>query len=121
MLMGIGAAPEGVITAAAQKCLGGDFIGQLKWRNEEEKKRALEMGVEDPDKVYTRDELAQGEVMFCATGVTSGPFLKGVRPLGNGIVLTQSVVMRSKTGTVRFIDSRHDMNKKPTRFSGGVK
>ena len=120
MLMGVGAAPEGVITAAAQKCLGGDFIGQLKWRSEEEKQRALKMGVEEPDKVYTRDELAQGEVMFCATGVTGGPFLKGVRHLGQGRVLTQSVVMRSKTGTVRFIDSRHDMKKKPTQFSGGI-
>lgn len=120
MLLGIGAAPEGVITAAAQKCLGGDFIGRLKWRSEEEKSRALTMGVEDPDKVYTRDELAKGEVMFCATGVTDGPLLKGVRFLGNRRVLTQSMVMRSKTGTVRTIDSEHNMNLKPTYFSGGI-
>lgn len=120
MLLGIGAAPEGVITAAALKCLGGDFLGRLKWRNEEEKERALKMGVEDPEKVYTRDELAQGDVMFCATGVTDGPLLKGVRYLANSRILTQSVVMRSKTGTVRFIDSQHNMKLKPTYFSGGI-
>lgn len=120
MLLGIGAAPEGVITAAALKCLGGDFLGRLKWQNEEEKQRALKMGVENPDKVYTRDELAQGEVMFCATGVTDGPFLKGVRFLSDKRVLTQSVVMRSKTGTIRFIDSEHNMNLKPQSFSGGL-
>lgn len=120
MLLGIGAAPEGVITAAALKCLGGDFLGRLKWRSEEEKQRALTMGVEDPEKVYTRDELAQGDVMFCATGVTDGPLLKGVRFLSDRRVLTQSVVMRSKTGTVRFIDSQHNMNLKPQSFKGGL-
>ena len=120
MLLGIGAAPEGVITAAALKCLGGDFLGKLKWRSEEEKQRALTMGVEDPDKVYTRDELAQGDVMFCATGVTDGPLLKGVRYLSDRRVLTQSVVMRSKTQTIRFLDSQHNMNLKPESFSGGI-
>jgi fructose-1,6-bisphosphatase class II len=120
MLMGIGAAPEGVITAAALKCLGGDFLGKIKWQNEEEKKRARKMGVEDFDKVYKRDELAQGDVMFCATGVTDGQLLKGVRFLSGRKVLTQSVVMRSKTGTVRFIDSQHDMELKPAFFSGGL-
>lgn len=120
MLLGIGAAPEGVITAAALKCLGGDFLGKLKWQNEEEKQRALKMGVEDPDRVYGRDDLAQGDVMFCATGVTDGPLLKGVRFLGDRRVLTQSVVMRSKTGTVRFIESHHNLNKKPEFFSGGL-
>ncbi len=120
MLLGIGAAPEGVITAAALKCLGGDFLGKLKWQSEEEKQRALKMGVEDPDRVYTRDDLAKGDVMFCATGVTDGPLLKGVRFLSNNQVLTQSVVMRSKSGTIRFIDSHHDMKKKPQSFSGGL-
>lgn len=120
MLLGIGAAPEGVITAAALKCLGGDFLGKLKWQNEQEKKRALEMGVEDPDRVYARDDLAKGDVMFCATGVTDGQMLKGVRYLSNRRVLTQSVVMRSKSGTVRFIDSQHNMNLKPVSFSGGL-
>lgn len=120
MLLGIGAAPEGVITAAALKCLGGDFLGKLMWRNDEEKQRALKMGVEDPDRIYTRDDLAKGDVMFCATGVTDGPFLKGVRFLSGKQVLTQSVVMRSKSGTIRFIDSHHDMKKKPQSFSGGL-
>ncbi|MEM7646739.1 MAG: class II fructose-bisphosphatase [Pseudomonadota bacterium] len=120
MLLGIGAAPEGVITAAALKCLGGDFVGRLKWRSEEEKQRALSMGVEDPEKTYTRDELAGGDVMFCATGVTDGPLLKGVRYLADRRILTQSVVMRSKTGTVRFIDSQHNMKLKPSSFSGGL-
>ncbi len=120
MLLGIGAAPEGVITAAALKCLGGDFLGRLKWQNDEEKKRAQKMGVEDPDRIYTRDDLAQGDVMFCATGVTEGPLLKGVRYLSNQRVVTQSVVMRSKTGTIRFVDSQHNMKLKPIGFSGGL-
>ncbi|MCJ8276994.1 MAG: fructose-bisphosphatase class II, partial [Bdellovibrionales bacterium] len=120
MLLGIGAAPEGVITAAALKCLGGDFLGKLKWRNDEEKERAQKMGVEDLDRIYNRDDLAQGNVMFCATGVTDGPLLKGVRYLSDNRILTQSVVMRSKTGTVRFIESQHNMNLKPQGFSGGL-
>ena len=120
MLLGIGAAPEGVITAAALKCLGGDFMGQLKWRNKEELERASAMGVKNPDKIYTRDELAQGDVMFCATGVTDGSLLKGVRYLSDRRVLTQSIVMRSKTGTIRSIESRHNMRLKPSYFSGGV-
>ena len=120
MLLGVGAAPEGVITAAALKCLGGDFLGKIKWQNEEEKERALKMGVKDLDKVYTRDDLAKGDVMFCATGVTDGQLLKGVRFLPGKRILTQSVVMRSKTGTIRFIESEHNMTLKPTVFSGGI-
>lgn len=119
MLLGIGGAPEGVITAAAMKCLGGEFFGRLKFRSDEEKARALKMGVEDPDRIYSRDELAKGDVMFCATGVTDGPLLKGVRYLSDRKVLTQSVVMRSQTGTIRFIESEHNLNTKPTVFSGG--
>lgn len=113
LLLGIGGAPEGVITAAALKCLDGDFQGKLCWRSEDEKKRALTMGVIDPDKIYTRDELAKGNVMFIATGVTDGPLLKGVRVLSNGRALTESVVMRSQTGTMRKILATHDLNKKP--------
>lgn len=113
LLLGVGGAPEGVITAAALKCLGGDFQGKLKWRSEEEKNRALKMGVENPDKIYTRDELAKEEVMFVATGVTDGPLLKGVRILPNGFALTESVVMRSKTGTIRRIEATHNLAKKP--------
>lgn len=113
LLLGIGGAPEGVITAAAMKCLGGDFQGKLKFRSEEEKQRAFKMGVEDPDRVYKRDELAQQEVMFIATGVTDGPLLKGVRVLPEGRALTESIVMRSKTGTVRRIEATHWIKKKP--------
>lgn len=120
MLVGTGGAPEGVLTAAALKCLGGDFQGKLKFRNDDEKKRAAKMGLVDYDRAYTRDELARGHVMFCATGVTEGALLKGVRFLSGGRVLTQSIVMRSETGTVRTIESQHDMSRKPSVFSGGV-
>lgn len=120
MLIGTGGAPEGVITAAALKCLGGDFQGQLKFRNDDERRRAEKMGVKDLDKAYKLEELAPGPVMFCATGVTEGSLLKGVRFLGNGRVRTESVVMRSETGTVRRIESFHDLSRKPARFSGGA-
>ncbi|MBY0315859.1 MAG: class II fructose-bisphosphatase [Bdellovibrionales bacterium] len=120
MLLGTGGAPEGVITAAALKCLGGDFQGRLIFRKDEEKRRAEKMGVDDFNRTYTRDELAKGPVMFCATGVTDGALLKGVRYLGQGRVLTQSIVMRSETGTVRTIESQHDLSRKPTVFAGGI-
>lgn len=113
LLMGTGGAPEGVISAAALQCLGGDFQGRLKFRNEDEKKRANKMGIQDLDKKYNIDELANGSVMFCATGVTDGPFLKGVKTLANHQARTQSVVMRSKSGTIRTIEAHHHLNKKP--------
>ncbi len=113
ILIGVGGAPEGVITAAALKCLGGDFQGKLKFRSEEEQARAVKMGVTDPDKTYQMDELAQGPVMFCATGVTDGPLLRGVKPLSKNRASTHSIVMRSKTGTVRHIEAVHDLSKKP--------
>jgi len=119
MLLGTGGAPEGVITAAALKCLGGDFQGRLRFRSDEEKARAQKMGVTDFDKIYTRDELAVGDVMFCATGVTDGPLLKGVRYLPGRRVLTESVVMRSASGTIRFIQSEHNLATKPSMFAGG--
>lgn len=107
LLMGTGGAPEGVISAAALKCMGGDFQGRLHFRNEEEKERAQKMGIKDLEKAYKRDELAAGHVMFCATGVTSGPFLDGVRHVGGGKILTHSKVMRSETGTIRNIEAEH--------------
>jgi fructose-1,6-bisphosphatase II len=119
MLVGIGGAPEGVITAAALKCLGGDFQGKLKFRNDDERRRASKMGMADLDRAYKRDELAKGPVMFCATGVTDGALLKGVRYLPGNKIITQSMVMRSETGTVRMMFSHHDMNKKPSTMSGG--
>lgn len=112
VLMGTGGAPEGVLAAAALKCIGGDMQGRLKFRNEAEKERAKKMGVTDLDKIYTVDELAKGNVMFAATGVTHGDFLKGVVFFGGGAV-THSVVMRSETGTVRYIEAHHDFKRKP--------
>jgi fructose-1,6-bisphosphatase II len=112
VLMGTGGAPEGVIAAAAVRSVGGDMQGRLVPRNAEEVARAARMGITDVSKIYTAEELASGDVMFAATGVTSGDFLRGVRFFGGGCE-THSVVMRSKTGTVRFIQSRHKFDKKP--------
>ncbi|RKH12938.1 class II fructose-bisphosphatase [Corallococcus sp. CA053C] len=112
VLMGIGGAPEGVIAAAAIRATGGDMQGRLVPRNAEEIERAKKMGVTDIHKIYSAEDLARGEVMFAATGVTTGDFLKGVRFFGGGCE-THSVVMRSKTGTVRFIQSVHKFDKKP--------
>lgn len=112
VLMGIGGAPEGVIAAAALKCIGGNFQGQFCFRNDLEKTRAKDMGIKDLAKIYTMDELASGHVMFCATGVTDGSMLRGVKYFGGG-AKTHSLVMRSETGTVRFIETFHDFRKKP--------
>src|SRR6266581_2202270 len=104
LLLGIGGAPEGVLAAAALRCVGGGMQGRLKFRNNEEVERARRMGITDTDRVYQIEELAQGEVMFAATGVTHGSFLGGVQFFGGG-AKTYSVVMRSKSGTVRIIES----------------
>lgn len=113
ILMGIGGAPEGVLAAAALQCLGGDMQGQLKPRNNEEVQRAHKMGIKNIDKVFTINELAKGDdIMFAATGVTNGSFLKGVRITAGGAI-THSVVMRSKTGTIRYIKAHHRFSKKP--------
>ncbi len=112
VLMGIGGAPEGVLAAAALRCVGGDMQGRLKPRNEKEIERAKSMGVADVNGVFEIEDLAAGEVMFAATGVTSGDFLKGVRFYAGGAE-THSVVMRSQTGTVRWIESRHRFDRKP--------
>jgi fructose-1,6-bisphosphatase II len=110
--MGSGGAPEGVIAAAALRCMGGDFQGQLIFRKEDEKQRALKMGIKDFDRVYQIDELAHGNVLFCATGVTQGTFLDGVRFTAGG-ASTHSVVMRSQSGTIRFIQAEHHFDRKP--------
>jgi fructose-1,6-bisphosphatase II len=112
VLFGIGGAPEGVLAAAALRCVGGDMQGRLKFRSAEEAERARGMGITDGDRVYRLDELAQGDVMFAATGVTDGAFLKGVHFFGGG-AQTTSVVMRSKSGTVRYIESTHHFDRKP--------
>jgi fructose-1,6-bisphosphatase class II len=112
VLMGIGGAPEGVLAAAALRCFGGDFEGRLKFRNEDEKARASKMGITDFDKIYSLEDLASGPVLFAATGVTPGDYLKGVRFFGGGCE-THSVVMRSATRTRRYIEAIHDLTQMP--------
>jgi len=112
VLIGTGGAPEGVIAAAALRCMGGELQGKLVFRTDDERARAKSMGVSDLDKVYAMDELAKGRVMFTATGVTTGAFLKGVNFFPGGCV-THSIVMRSQTGTVRLLTTRHHFGLKP--------
>jgi fructose-1,6-bisphosphatase II len=112
ILMGIGGAPEGVIGAAALRCLGGDMQGRLAWRDERERERARAMGVGDLDRIWSAEDLAGGDVMFAATGVTTGDFLRGVVFTGEG-AKTHSLVMRSRTGTIRFIETVHHFRRKP--------
>jgi fructose-1,6-bisphosphatase class II len=112
LLLGIGGAPEGVLAAAALRCVGGEFQGRLAPRNNEEIERAKKMGVADIKKKFKIDELAAGDVMFAATGVTDGDYLQGVHFFAGG-ASTQSVVMRSKTKTVRVINATHYFEHKP--------
>jgi fructose-1,6-bisphosphatase II len=112
VLLGTGGAPEGVITAAAIRCVGGDMQGRLRFRNDAERERARAMGLRDLDRILSAEELAGGSVMFAATGVTNGDFLKGVRFTGDG-ARTHSVVMRSRTGTVRYIETVHRFRRSP--------
>lgn len=109
LYMGQGGAPEGVLAAAALRCVGGQFNGRLVFRNEDEKNRARKWGIpdEDFDRIYTRDELAKGDCIFAATGVTSGSLLDGVKRLRGGRMTTDSVVMRASSGTVRWIKGEH--------------
>lgn len=114
MLMGIGGGPEGVITAAAIKCMGGDMQAQIYPLSEEERIRCHEMNLtdEDIDKVLSLEDLAKGdELFFAATGITDGDLLKGIVSLGNNRITTNSVVMRAKTGTIRFVDAIHSIEK----------
>lgn len=112
MLIGVGGAPEGVVAAAALRCVGGDMLAQLRPRNNEEIQRAKRMGIDDPDKIFTLEELASGDVLFAASGITDGDFLRGVR-FRRGGARTHSVVMRSKTMTVRLIEADHRFERKP--------
>ncbi|CEP91929.1 fructose 1 [[Clostridium] sordellii] len=114
MLMGIGGGPEGVITAAAIKCMGGDMQAQIYPLSEEERIRCHEMNLTDEaiDKVLSLEDLAKGdELFFAATGITDGDLLKGIVSLGNNRITTNSVVMRAKTGTIRFVDAIHSIEK----------
>ncbi|MDO8287820.1 MAG: class II fructose-bisphosphatase [Parvibaculum sp.] len=106
MYMGIGGAPEGVLAAAALRCIGGQMQGRLVTDSEDQKARALKMGVTDFNKKYTMEEMASGDVIFAATGVTDGNILEGIRQVRGGFT-THSVVMRSKTGTVRWVKTLH--------------
>ena len=107
MYMGQGGAPEGVLAAAALRCVGGQFNGRLVFRNEDEKGRARKWGIDDLDRIYTRDDLVKGDCIFAATGVTSGSLLDGVKYLRDGRMTTDSVVMRASSGTVRWIKGEH--------------
>lgn len=112
LLMGIGGAPEGVLAAAALRCVGGDMQGRLKPRNEGEVERAKKMGIKDINKKFSIEDLAAGDVMFAATGVTDGDYLQGVHFFPGGAT-TQSVVMRSKSRTIRVINATHYFDHKP--------
>jgi fructose-1,6-bisphosphatase II / sedoheptulose-1,7-bisphosphatase len=114
MYIGSGGAPEGVLAAAALQCIGGQMQGRLLFRNDAEKKRAEKAGIKDLKRKYEMSDLAHGDVMFAATGVTSGAMLKGVRRFAGGAI-THSVVMRSKSGTVRTIEATHNFKRKPQK------
>ncbi len=107
MYLGSGGAPEGVLAAAALRCIGGQMQGRLMFEDEAQVARARGMGITDPHRIYSVSEMAKGDVMFAATGVTGGPMLRGVRREGNGAV-THSIVMRSKSGTVRYVEAHHN-------------
>ena len=109
--MGTGGAPEGVLAAAALRCIGGQMQGRLVFRTQDERDRAARLGIEDFQKKYDLMDLASGEVMFAATGVTSGTMLRGVRRYREG-AKTHSMIMRSKSGTVRYIEAEHNFTKK---------
>jgi fructose-1,6-bisphosphatase II / sedoheptulose-1,7-bisphosphatase len=107
--MGSGGAPEGVLAAAALRAIGGQIQGRLLFRNDDEKARAKKWGITDLNRKYSMTDMAKGDVMFAATGVTSGSMLKGVRRFHNGAE-THSIVMRSKTGTVRWVSAHHNFS-----------
>ncbi len=109
--LGSGGAPEGVLAAAALQCIGGQMQGRLLFRNDDERERATRCGITDFDRKYELDDLAHGEVMIAATGVTNGAMLKGVRRYSGG-ASTHSLVMRSKSGTVRYIEAFHNFDRK---------
>jgi fructose-1,6-bisphosphatase II / sedoheptulose-1,7-bisphosphatase len=112
LYVGTGGAPEGVLAAAALQCVGGSMLGRLIFRNDDERARGDKWGITDYNKIYTTDELAKPDnVMFAATGVTTGTMLPGVRRYSGGAV-THSIVMRSKSGTTRYVKSIHNFGRK---------
>ena len=115
MYYGIGGAPEGVLAAAALQCIGGNLEGQLLFNNEDEIKRAQKIGIKDHNKIYQLNDLATGDIVFSATGVTDGTMLKGIKITKNSAE-THSIVMRSKTGTIRHINSEHNFDIKQLEY-----
>jgi fructose-1,6-bisphosphatase II / sedoheptulose-1,7-bisphosphatase len=113
--MGSGGAPEGVLAAAALRCIGGQMQGRLMFEDDSQIARAKEMGLADPHRVLSIMDMAKGDVMFAATGVTSGAMLRGVRRFPGG-AYTHSIVMRSKSGTVRYVEGHHNLARKPSAF-----
>jgi len=114
IMFGTGGAPEGVLAAAAMKCLGGELQGRLVPEDEEQRQRCTSMGITDVSRILTMDDLVKGDdAIFAATGVTEGEVLRGVRFMGKSKARTHSLVMRAKTGTVRFIEAMHDLSRKP--------
>ena len=109
--LGSGGSPEGVLAASALRCIGGQMQGRLLFRNDDERDRARKWGIEDLDRKYEMEDLAHGDVMFAATGVTNGTMLKGVRRFSGGAT-THSMVMRSRSGTVRYIEAVHNFDRK---------
>jgi len=107
LYMGSGGAPEGVLAAAALRCVGGQFKGRLLFRNDDERARARKWGIEDLNAVYDLTDLAKGDCIFAATGVTDGSLLQGVKRRRDGIMTTETVVMRSASGTVRWVKGEH--------------
>ncbi len=105
--MGQGGAPEGVLAAAALRCVGGQFKGRLLFRNDDERARAAQWGIDDLNRVYDLEDLAKGDCIFAATGVTDGSLLAGVKRLPGGRMTTESVVMRASSGTVRWVKGEH--------------
>lgn len=112
MLLGTGGSKQGIMTAAALRCAAGDMQARLKARNPDELEKARALGIDDLDKIYAIDEMASGSVMFAGTGVTNGDYLRGVRFFRGGGT-TNSVVMRSRTHTIRFLRSNHRFDLKP--------
>lgn len=110
MYMGSGGAPEGVLAAAALKCMGGQFFGKLLFRNDDERARARKAGIENFDRVYTRDDLVRGDVIFAATGVTDGSLLAGIKREPAHLT-TETILMRSKTGSVRRMTYRNPLRR----------
>ncbi len=107
LYIGSGGAPEGVLAAAALRCVGGQMQGKLVFRNDDERGRARRWGITDLERIYNLEDLASGDVIFAATGVTDGSLLKGVKRRRDGVITTQSVVMRASSGTVRWVSGEH--------------